>query len=67
MTLYQKIFKSDYNQSNKDKIMNECKHWGCNLKNNTCIGCGTVICQLCLKEPFDCKCEKQDNCCDISY
>jgi hypothetical protein len=32
------------------KIMIECKHWACNLKNNTCIGCGAVICSICLKE-----------------
>jgi hypothetical protein len=45
--------------------MNECKHWACNLKNNTCIGCGTIICPNCLQEPFDCKCENKDNCCKI--
>lgn len=47
--------------------MNECKHWDCNLKNNSCIGSGTVICPLCLKEPLNCKYENKDNCCDISY
>jgi hypothetical protein len=48
------------------EIMNECKHWGCNLKNNTCIGCGNVICPICLQEPSDCRCENKDNCCKIS-
>jgi hypothetical protein len=46
--------------------MNECKHWACNLKGNTCIGCGTVIYQICLKETSDCKCENKDNYCKIS-
>ena len=32
--------------------MNECKHWACNLKNNTCIGCITVICPLCKNHLF---------------
>ena len=46
--------------------MNECKHWACNLKDNTCIGCGTVVCPICLKETSDCKCENKDNYCKIS-
>lgn len=38
------------------------KHWAFNLKNNTCIGCGNVICPFCLKEPpSDCRCENKDN------
>jgi hypothetical protein len=40
--------------------MNECKHWACNLKKNTCIGCGTVICRICLQEPSYCKCENKE-------
>jgi len=31
--------------------MNECKNRACNLKDNTCIDCGTVICPNCLQEP----------------
>ena len=31
--------------------MNDCKHWACNLKDNTCIDCGTVICPNFLQEP----------------
>ena len=46
--------------------MNECKHWACNLKDNTCISCGTFICPICLQESLDCKCENKDNCCKIS-
>ena len=45
--------------------MNECKHWAYNLKDNTCIGCGTVVCPICMQEPFDCKCENKDNCCKM--
>lgn len=41
----------------------QCKHWGCNIKNNTCIGCGIIICSSCLKEPSQCKCENKDTCC----
>ena len=46
--------------------MSECKHWACNLKNNTCIEYGNVICSICLQEQTDCKCENKDNCCKIS-
>ena len=45
--------------------MNECKHWAYKLKDNTCIGCGTIVCPTCFKEPSDCKCENKDNCCKI--
>ena len=47
-------------------IMNECKHWACNLKNNTCNGCGKAICPNCLQEPSYCKCDNKENCCKIS-
>ena len=46
--------------------MNKCKHWACNLKNNTCVGCGNVICSFCLQEPSDCRYANKDNCCNIS-
>ncbi len=36
--------------------MNKCEHWACNLKNNTCIGCGYYHMSLYLQEPIDCKC-----------
>jgi|GEM_PF-5690263 len=29
--------------------MSECKHWACNLKNNTCIGCGNIYAQIVYK------------------
>jgi hypothetical protein len=46
--------------------MSECKHWACNLRNNTCIGCGTTICPNCLEEPPDCRCDnKYDDCCKV--
>ena len=32
--------------------MIEYKHWTCNLNNNTCIGCITVICPLCKNHLF---------------
>lgn len=41
-----------------------CKHWGCIVNNNTCTGCGTVICRLCLQEPLNCKCDIKDCCCN---
>ena len=44
--------------------MGTCKHWGCIVKNNTCTGCGAVICKLCLQEPLDCKCDNKDCCCN---
>lgn len=43
--------------------MNECKHWGCDLKSNRCIGCGNIICSVCLKDPAKCDCDIKDNCC----
>jgi hypothetical protein len=43
--------------------MGSCTHWGCAVGNNICIGCGVVICNFCLKEPKDCKCNNRDNCC----
>lgn len=46
--------------------MNGCKHWACNLKNNTYIGCGKVICPNCLQEPSYCRCGNKENCCKIS-
>ena len=45
--------------------MNKCKHWACDLKTNTCIGCGNVICPICLKEPTHCNCENREDCCNI--
>ncbi len=30
--------------------VDNCKHWGCILKNNTCSGCGAVMCRFCMKE-----------------
>jgi hypothetical protein len=27
--------------------VDNCKHWGCILKNNTCSGCGAIICKFC--------------------
>ena len=46
--------------------MNECKHWACNLKNNTCNGCGKAICPNCLQEPSYCRCDNKENCCKDS-
>lgn len=40
-----------------------CIHWACNKADNTCVGCGAVICPTCLKEPKKCKCENKDICC----
>ena len=40
-----------------------CNHWACNKADNTCVGCGTIICSICLKEPQNCKCESKDICC----
>lgn len=42
---------------------NTCSHWACNKADNTCVGCGTIICPICLKEPANCKCEGKDICC----
>ena len=40
--------------------MKNCKHWVGNLKNNTFIGCGNVICPICLQQPVSyCKCENK--------
>lgn len=47
------------------KIMNQCKHWACNLKNKSCVGCGIIICPNCLREPSDCRCDNKDNCCKV--
>ncbi len=44
--------------------MDTCKHWGCIVTSNTCIGCGAVICKLCLQEPLNCKCDNKDYCCN---
>ena len=46
--------------------MNKCKHWACNLKNNTCVGCGNVICSFCFHEASDSRYANKDNCCNIS-
>ena len=43
--------------------MTSCKHWGCNKVNNTCIGCGSVICPNCLQEPNKCECDNKEECC----
>ena len=43
--------------------MNDCKHWACNLRTNTWIGCGNAICPNCLLEPSECRCDNKDNCC----
>ena len=40
-----------------------CSHWACNKADNTCVGCGAIICPICLKEPVNCKCENKDICC----
>ena len=40
-----------------------CNHWACNKADNTCVGCGAIICPVCLKEPVNCKCENKDICC----
>ena len=42
--------------------VNKCYHWACN-KSNTCVGCGAIICSICLKEQVECKCENTDVCC----
>ena len=42
---------------------NACSHWACNREDSRCVGCGTIICPECLKEPINCKCENKDNCC----
>ena len=34
-----------------------------NQFNNTCVGCGVIICPVCLKESNSCKCENKDICC----
>ena len=46
--------------------MNEYKHWAYNLKNNTCIGCGNVMCPNCLQEQSYCRYDNKDDCCQIS-
>lgn len=49
---------------NKTKLnTNTCSHWACNKADNTCVGCGAIICPICLKEPLNCKCENKDFCC----
>lgn len=40
-----------------------CKHWGCNKADNTCVGCGIIICPICLQEPNNCNCENKEECC----
>jgi hypothetical protein len=45
--------------------IDECKHWACNKQNNTCVGCGIIICPTCLLEPDNCKCENKEECCVI--
>ena len=56
----------NYDKYEKNKIMNKCNHWGCDLKSNKCIGCGNTICSVCLKDPPDCTCKfKDNNCCNI--
>ena len=42
---------------------NTCSHWACNKEDNTCVGCGAIICPIWLKVPVNCKCENKDNCC----
>ena len=42
---------------------NTCNHWACNKEDNTCVGCGAIICPICLKVPVNCKCENKDICC----
>lgn len=39
--------------------VDNCKHWDYILKNNTCSGCGAVICRFCLKEPTNCTSDKR--------
>ena len=41
-------------------MTNRCNHWACNKYNNTCVGCGTLVCPMCLKEPDDCRCENKE-------
>ena len=53
---YGRIMKAKLNS-------NTCNHWSCNKADNTCVGCGTIICSICLKEPANCKCENKDICC----
>lgn len=45
---------------------NKCSHWACNKYNNTCVGCGTVICPLCLEEPYKCECDNKEECCKLN-
>jgi hypothetical protein len=40
--------------------VDNCKHWGCILKNNTCSGCSAVMCRFCLKEPTNCTSDKRE-------
>lgn len=43
--------------------VNTCNHWACNKADNTCAGCGVIVCPICLREPVNCKCENKDTCC----
>ena len=43
--------------------VNDCSHWACNKVDITCVGCGAVICPVCLKEPVNCKYENKDTFC----
>jgi hypothetical protein len=52
-----------YSKSEAILFTMECKHWACNKLNNTCVGCGAMICPVCLKESNSCKCENKDICC----
>jgi hypothetical protein len=42
-----------------------CRHWGCNLSDDTCVGCGIRVCRSCLKEPIHCRCENKHECCKV--
>lgn len=47
--------------------VNACSHWACNKADNTCVGCGAIICPVCLKEPVNCRCENKDTCCTLWF
>ncbi len=62
LILFQEFYIIDVNNTGKMNT-NACSHWACNAADNTCIGCGIIVCPLCLKEPVNCKCENKDTCC----
>jgi hypothetical protein len=42
--------------------MNDYEIWACNLRNNTCIGCGNTNVHIVYWSHLDCRCNNKDDC-----